>query len=81
MTKKLAHCSVFLCLACPACVILAEPIRRSGARREEQSRDSASEHDTSLYRRNKQGRKVSVDHQEAFVLTKHFSGLFLREVA
>lgn len=72
---------MFLCLACPACVILAEPIRRSGARREEQSRESASEHDTSLCRRNKQGRKVSVHHREAFILTNHCSGLFLREVA
>lgn len=72
---------MFSCLACPACVILAEPIRRSGARREEQSRESALGHDTSLYRRTKQGRKVFVHHQEAFILTKHCSGLFLRVAA
>lgn len=43
MTKNILHCSVFLCLACPACVIvrLAEPIRRSGVRREEQRRESS----------------------------------------
>lgn len=81
MTKKTAHCSVFLCLACPACVILAQPIRRSGARRQEQSRESALGRDTSLCRRKKQGRKVFVHHQEDFILTKHCSVLFLRVVA
>lgn len=75
------HCSVFLCLGCPACVIPAEPIRRSGARREEQRRESSSEHDTSLDRRKKQGRKVFVPRQGAFIVSIHCSGLFLGEVA
>lgn len=48
---------------------------------EQRSQTRRAEHDTSLYRRKKQGRKVFVHHQEAFILTKHYSGLFLREVA
>lgn len=63
---------MFLCLACPACGIvrLAEPIRRSGARRTEQIRESTAEHsDTSCDHRKKQGREVFLYQQEAFILT------------
>lgn len=75
---------MFLCVACPACGIvrLAEPIRRRGARREEQRRESASEHsDTSLDHRKKQGREVFFIAVRSLYINPSCSGLILREVA